>query len=92
MANDVDKDPMVKKDIEELEALAESVRDDAYNCRVTDEFFDNIGLIGGIHRKYTKFEYLPSKSESGMRFDSAIRKVKDAKRKFVIDCDCQYRK
>ena len=92
MASDIDKDPMVKKDIEELESLAESVRSDAYNCRATDIFLDNIGLIGGIHRKYTKFEYLPSSSESAKRFDSAIRKVKDAKRKFVRDCNCQQRK
>jgi hypothetical protein len=92
MTNTVDKDPEVKKDIEELEALAESIRSDAYDCRATDIFLDNIGLIGGLHRKYTKFTFLPSSSESAKRFDSAIRKAKDAKRKFVGDCICQQRK
>ena len=92
MAHIVDEDPEVKKDIEELEALAESVRSDAYNCRATDIFLDNIGLIGGLHRKYTKFVYLPNASESAKRFDNAIRKAKDAKRKFVKDCNCQQRK
>lgn len=92
MTNIVDKDPEVNKDIEELEVLAENVRSDAYNCRSTDIFLDNIGLIGGLHRKYTKFTFLPSSSESAKRFDSAIRKVKDAKRKFVKDCNCQQRK
>jgi hypothetical protein len=88
MTNIVDKDPEVKKDIETLEALAESIRSDAENCRVTDIFLDNIGLIGGLHRKYTTFTFLPSSSESAKRFDNAIRKAKDAKRKFVGDCNC----
>jgi len=92
MVHNVDKDPEVKKDIEELEALADSVTDDAYNCRVTDIFLDNIGLIGGLHRKYTKFAYLPNASESAKRFDSSIRKAKDAKLTFVRDCNCQKRK
>lgn len=92
MTNIVDKDPEVKKDIEELEALAESIRSDAYNCRATDIFLDNIGLIGGLHRKYTMFTFLPSSSEYAKRFDKAIRNAKDAKRKFVGDCNCQQRK
>lgn len=89
MTDIVDKDPEIKKDIEELETLAESIGSDAYNCRATDIFLDNIGLIGGLHRKYTKFTFLPNSSEAAKRFDNAIRKAKDAKRKFVRDCNCQ---
>lgn len=72
--------------------MTESIRSDADNCRLTDIFFDNIGLIGGIHMKYTRFTYLPNSSESAKRFDNAIRNVKDTKRKFVRDCNCQQRK
>lgn len=84
-----DEDPIIRKEMAELESLAESFRSDAYNCRVTDEFLDNIGNIGGLYRKYTQFTYLPKASQSAKRFDSAIRKVKDAKQKFVRDCDCK---
>lgn len=86
---DVDKDPEIQKDIVELETLAEDIRKDAYNCKITDLFFDNIGIIGGLHRKYTKFTFLPNKSQSAKRFDDAIRKAKEAKIKFVRDCDCR---
>ena len=84
-----DEDPTIKKEIAELEELAESFRSGAYNCRVTDEFLDDLGNIGGLYRKYTKFTYLPKASQSAHRFDNAIRKVTDAKRKFVRDCVCQ---
>ncbi len=87
-----DKDLTIKKEMAELEGLAESFRSSAYNCRVTDEFLDDLGNIGGLYRKYTKYEYLPKASESAKRFDNAIRKVVDAKRKFVRDCSCQQRK
>lgn len=87
-----DKDNQIQKELAELEGLAESFRSGAYNCRVTDEFLDDLGNIGGLYRKYTKSEYLPKASQSAKRFDSAIRKVVDAKRKFVRDCNCQQRK
>ena len=92
MEHSEDKDKQIQEDIKELEGLAESFRSGAYNCRVTDEFLDDLGNIGGLYRKYTKFTYLPKASQSAKRFDSAIRKVVDAKRKFVRDCDCQQRK
>lgn len=87
-----DKDNQIQKEIAELEVLAERFRSGAYDCIVTDIFLDDLGNIGGLYRKYTKSEYLPKASESAKRFDSAIRKVVDAKRKFVRDCNCQQRK
>lgn len=92
MSYDIDKDPEIQKDIIELESLVNSVRSDAYNCRMTDLFLDQIGIIGGLHRKYTKFTFLPNNSQSAKRFDSAIRRAKDAKIKFVRDCECKIRK
>lgn len=92
MAYVEDQDKRIQQNLEELDALAESVRSDAYNCRLTDEFLDKIGNIGGIYHLYTKHTYLPNASQSAKRLDNAIRKVKDAKRKFVRDCVCQQRK
>ena len=92
MSYDVDKDSEVQKDITELEGLAASIRRDAYHCNMTDIFLDNIGTIGGLHRKYTKFTFLPKDSESSKRFNDAIRKARDAKTVFIRDCECKYRK
>ncbi len=66
MPYNVDKDPEVQKEIEELEALVTSVRRDAHYCKMSDIFLDNIGIIGGLYRKYTKFTFLPKDSESSI--------------------------
>ncbi len=89
MTYDADKDYEVQNDLAHLEGLAESITLDSYNCKVTDIFLDNIGIIGGLHRKYTGFTFLPKDSKSAKRFDAAIRKAKDAKIKFVRDCECK---
>ena len=92
MPYDVDKDPEIQKDIVELENLATSVRSDAHRCKMTDIFLDNLGIIGGLHRKYTKFTFLPKDTESSKRFNDAIRKARDAKIVFIRDCECKYKK
>ena len=92
MTYDIDKDPEVQKEITELEALTTSIISDAHHCSMTDIFLDNIGIIGGLHRKYTKFTFLPKDSESSKRFNDAIRKARDAKTIFIRDCECKYRK
>jgi hypothetical protein len=89
MTYDVDKDSEVQKEIVELEALATSVR---RHCDMTDVFLDDIGTIGGLYRKYTKFTFLPKDSESSKRFNDAIRKTRDAKMVFIRDCECKYKK
>ena len=92
MPYDVDKDPEVQKEIVELEALSTSIRRSVHRCEMTDIFLDNIGTIGGLYRKYTRFTFLPKDSESSKRFNDAIRKAKDAKTVFIRDCECKYRK
>lgn len=92
MTYDVDEDPDIQKDISELEALATSIRRDAHYCKMSDIFLDNIGTVGGLYRKYTKFTFLPKDSKSSKRFNDAIRKTKDAKIVFIRDCECKYRK
>lgn len=92
MSYDVDKDPEVQEEISELEALATSVGSSANSCEMTDIFLDNIGIIGGLYRKYTKFTYLPKDSESSKRFNDAIKEVRDAKIAFIRDCECKYKK
>ncbi len=92
MTYDVDKDSEVQKEIIELEALATNVRRSAHRCDITDIFLDDIGTIGGIYRKYTKFTFLPKDSESSKRFNDAIRKTRDAKTVFIRDCECKYKK
>lgn len=92
MPYDVDKDPEVQKEIIELEALSTSVRRSAHQCEMTDIFLDDIGTIGGLYRKYTKFTYLPKDSESSNRFNGAIKEVRDAKIAFIRDCECKYKK
>lgn len=83
MPYDVDKDPEVQKEIVELEDLATSIRHDAHYCKMSDAFLDDIGTIGGLFRKYTKFTFLPKDSESSKRFNEAIRKTRDAKTVFI---------
>lgn len=92
MPYDVDKDLDVQEEISELEALTTSVRHDAHYCKMSDMFLDNIGSIGGIYRKYTKFTFLPKDSESSKRFNDAIRKARDAKTVFISNCQCKYKK
>ena len=92
MPYDVDKDPEVQKEIVELEALSTSIRRSVHRCEMTDIFLDDIGTIGGLYRKYTRFTFLPKDSESSKRFNDAIRKAKDAKTVFIRDCECKYRK
>lgn len=92
MPYDVDKDPEVQKEIAELENLATSIRHDAHYCKMSDIFLDNIGTIGGLYRKYTKFTFLPKGSQSSDRFNNAIRKARDAKTVFIRDCECKYKK
>lgn len=92
MSYDVDKDPDVQKDISELETLVTSVRHDAHYCKMSDIFLDNIGTIGGIYRKYTKFTFLPKDSESSKKFNNAIKKARDAKIVFIRNCECKYKK
>ena len=89
---DIDKDPEVQKEIVALENLATDVRSSAHSCEMTDIFLDNLGIIGGIHRKYTKFTFLPKDSQSSRRFNDAIRKARDAKTVFIRDCECKYKK
>ena len=89
---DVDKDPEIQKEIVELENLAANVRRDAHKCKMADIFLDNLGTIGGLYRKYTKFTFLPKDSESIKRFNNAIQKTRDAKTVFIRDCECKYRK
>ena len=92
MPYDVDKDPEIQKEIVELENITTSIRRDAHRCQMTDIFLDNLGTIGGIYRKYTKFTFLPKDSESSKRFNDAIRKARDAKTVFIRDCECKYKK
>lgn len=88
----IDEDPEVQKDISELEALATNIKRSADLCEMTDIFLDNLGIIGSIHRKYTRFTFLQKDSESAKRFDDAIRKAREAKIAFIRDCECKYRK
>ena len=92
MPYDVDKDPEIQEEISELEALAASIRRDAHYCKMSDIFLDNIGTIGGLYRKYTRFTFLPKDSESSRRFNDAIKKARDAKTVFIRDCECKYKK
>lgn len=92
MQYNVDKDPDVQKDISELEGLVSTTRYAAHHCEMTDSFLDNIGTIGGIYRKYTKFTFLPKDSESSKKFNDLIREARDAKTVFVRDCECKYHK
>lgn len=92
MPYNVDKDLEIQEEISELEALAASIRRDAHYCKMSDIFLDNIGTIGGLYRKYTKFTFLPKDSESSKRFNDAIRKTRDAKTVFIRDCECKYKK
>ncbi len=92
MSYDVDKDPEIQKEIAELESLTTSIRRGAHYCEMTDMFLDNIGTIGGLYRKYTKFTFLPKDSKSSKRFNDAIKKARDAKTVFIRDCECKYKK
>ncbi len=92
MPYDVDKDPKVQEEIAELENIAISIEHDAHYCKMSDIFLDNIGIIGGLYRKYTKFTFLPKDSQSSKRFDDAIKEVRDAKTVFIRDCECKYKK
>lgn len=85
---DVDKDPEILKDIAELENLANSIKHSADHCEMTDIFLDDLGNIGGLHRKYTRFTYLPRDSLSSKRFSDAITKARDAKITFINNCKC----
>ena len=82
--------PEISQEIQELEEKTNSVSKMFDSCDIVNhKFIDNIGAIGGIHRKYTTTAYIPKSSDYNERFDIAMNKFNNARKYFVNNCSCQ---
>ncbi len=88
----IETDPDVQKDIARLEELSTFVRRSAHRCEMTEEFLEKMYVIGGINEKYAEIMSLNKDSVTHNRFRSAIKKASDARRVFVHDCECKYKR
>lgn len=90
--HNVDKDDDIQKDIDLLEKLAIDIRHSSNHCDVMGTFFDNVKAIGGLHNRYTEHIPLPEDSRSHKRFLGAMKIVDFAKKVFIRDCECKYKR
>lgn len=88
----IETDPDVQKDIARLEEISKIVRRNAHRCEMTEEFLEDMYVIGGINEKYAEVMSPNKDSVTRNRFHSAIKKASDARRVFVHDCECKYKR
>jgi len=90
--HDVDKDEDIQKDIARLEKLASIIRHNANRCEITGSFFDDVKTIGGLHNRYSEHIPLPEDSRSHKRLLDAMKIVDFAKKVFIRDCECKFKR